>query len=127
MKKRPNGKSKYCFQVTFKQGSNKFVGVSKLLQDFNKENVYEQSQYMLNQNGNLYYNWTNKKYVSKIDNNSVIWVLLDMDKGSLKFIINGVDKGEAIRTDDLKSGEFYLTLNMISKNDKIEVAIPQIK
>ena len=67
---------------------------------------------LLQVNGYLYYNGTSKIYHGcAIPNNSQIGVMLDMDCGSLSYIVDGVDKGVAIQNEELKSGEYYITLN----------------
>ena len=50
--------------------------------------------------------------------------MLDMDMGTLGFIVNGVDKGVAIQNEELKSGEYFITLNLHGQNDKIIMTIP---
>ena len=81
---------------------------------------------MLHQaNGNLYYNGTHKAYYgSAIPNMSVIDMLFDMDNGRLSFIVNGVNKGIAFESDDLKTGEYYLTYNCYHTNDVIAMIPP---
>ena len=68
--------------------------------------------------GFLYFNGTHRAYYgSAIPKWSTIDILLDMDNGRLSFIINGVDKGTAMESNDLKTGEYFLTFNSYSVND----------
>ena len=53
--------------------------------------------------------------------------MLDMDLGTIGFIVNGVDKGVAIQNEELKSGEYFITLNVYEQNGKIIMTIPLIK
>ena len=50
-----------------------------------------------------------------------------MDNGKLEFIINGVKKGVAIESADLKTGEYFITLTAYSQNDKLVLAQAQIQ
>ena len=45
-----------------------------------------------------------------------------MDNGKISFIVNGEDKGVAYESSDLKSGEYFITLNLCKKDDKIILA-----
>ena len=43
--------------------------------------------------------------------------MLDMDVGTLEYVINDVRKGIAYKSDDLKSGEYYFDVSLFYKGD----------
>ena len=72
-------------------------------------------------NGYLYYNRTNKKAGCKAPPGSTVEVLLDMDKGTLRFIVDGKDQGVAITDKDLTEGEYFITLALGLKGDAVNL------
>jgi hypothetical protein len=63
---------------------------------------------MLNLNtGDFYCNGTQSKYINKVNKGSVIDLLLDLDRGSIGFKIDGVYKGLAEEGNDHLKNNFY--------------------
>ena len=52
-------------------------------------------------------NGSGPKYGAKLKGKDTIGICLDQSEGTVKFIINGYDYGEAFKADQLKAGEWF--------------------
>ena len=46
-------------------------------------------------------------------------ICLNQNEGTIKFLINGFDFGEAFKADELKAGEWYPAVAPIYKTDEV--------
>ena len=58
-----------------------------------------------------------QKYTTKTFPGSRVGLMLDMDVGTVEYVINDVRKGIAYKSDDLKSGEYYFDVSLFYKGD----------
>ena len=91
-------------------GDSLFIGFTKKLIDLNVD--YNAIYNSLHCAGNKYKKSASNDYCDKLVSNTVLEIILNRGKGSLKFINNGVDKGWAFRNEEkLKASEdLYLTI-----------------
>ena len=52
---------------------------------------------------------TASNYGFELKSGEIVWILLNMDLGELKMIVDGIDLGLACQDDELTSGEFFIT------------------
>ena len=93
-------------------GLRGYYGISRKLDTKNNEsNVFEPYCYTYcSANGWFYFNTDYKNYTSKCGPGTKIGMLFDLYQGSIKYYLNGVDKGYAVTNDkNLKTGVYYLT------------------
>lgn len=61
------------------------------------------------------------KYTTRIFPGSRVGVLLDMDLGTLEYVVNDVKKGVAYKDPSLKTGEFFFDIGLFFKGDQVKV------
>ena len=94
--------SKFCFKATNVRGYvDMFIGIAHKLPKIHENqggcnNYREMNQYMFRLDSN--YSYTNnerKNFGCVAPERSETWVLFDMDKGHLSFVVNNIDQGVA--------------------------------
>ena len=91
------------------------LGVAHQYQDRNAaDNEYKPNSYCLwAYNGRVYYDGKGHDYTDAFQSGPrTVEIVLDMDLPSLRFKINGEDKGVAFNGDQLKQGPYFLTVLM---------------
>ena len=99
---------KVFYQIRVNSGNLCKIGVSRGGQDTNKAfsdtsdgYAYFDGQIRHSSNG------SGGKYGTKLKGKDTVGICLDQAEGTLKFIINGYDFGEAFKADQLKAGLWY--------------------
>ncbi len=96
------------------------IGIAKSLE--NRKNLKDihntfYDSYLIYSAGGLYYHKKWKLYAgANYNSGDEIGVLLDMWKGELKFVINGIDKGVAHQGEELTQGEFFFAVDFYEKD-----------
>ena len=134
MRKNNIGKSKFFYQIHLNEQNdeacNICVGLSTDRFDDvdDADNVNQSNSYCLDCSSGAFIS-NNKvlEYATKgvVKPGSTISVLLDMDKGELSFIINGIGE-TALVSPKLKSGFFYPTIHMATHFDRIKILNPPV-
>ena len=91
------------------------LGVAHKYKDKDRDNnyYYQPNSYCLNSYGSVWYDGKPHDYTTAFQSGPrTIEIILDMDLPSLRFKINGEDKGVAFDGDELKQGPYFLTVSM---------------
>ena len=98
------------------------LGVAHKYQDRNaRGNHYEPNSYCLwSYDGSVFYDGGNHPYTTAFASGDTVEIVLDMELPSLRFKINGLDKGVAFNGDQLKQGDYFLTVLMMGGSVKLD-------
>ena len=102
------------------------LGVAHEYQDKNGRDNYKQpNSYCLSSyTGSVWYDDKGHDYTSSFwSGSSTVEIVLDMELPSLRFKINGLDKGVAFNGDQLKQGDYFLTVSMFDSASGSAVTI----
>lgn len=134
MRKNNIGKSKFFFQILLNQENDEScdicIGLStSRFDDYDDaDNVKQLGSYCLDCSSGAFI-CDNKilEYAARgvVKPGSTVSVLLDMDKGEIAFIVNGIGE-TALVSDKLKSGLFYPTIHMSTHFDKVKIINPPL-
>jgi hypothetical protein len=56
----------------------------------------------------------------------IIGLKLDLGEGTISFVLNGKDKGVALQSEELKTGEYYPAVYMGQSQDIISISKPAL-
>ena len=87
--------------------------IDQAFSDTSKGYAFFDGQVRHNSNG------SGGKYGVKIKANDTVGICLNQNEGTIKFLINGFDFGEAFKADELKAGEWYPAVAPIYKTDEV--------
>ena len=105
---------KHSSTVLIDEGTHFMLGVAHKFQDKNERNNFLlPNSYCLHSNGYVIYDGDAHPYTSAFQSGPrSVEIVLDMELPSLRFKINGLDKGVAFNGDQLKQGDYFLTVGL---------------
>ena len=104
------------------------LGVAHKYQDKNRRyNEYEPNSFCLLSDGSVCYDGEWHDYTTPFRSGDTVEIVLDMELPSLRFKINGLDKGVAFHGDQLKQGHYFLTVLLLSYGSARSGAVTILK
>ncbi len=116
----------YKFRTMSKvQGSDQYIGIARKLDRF--EDFYRSKKdcyaYKLDP-GKISREGALESYGKKLKDGDELTVLFDMSQGELRFRVNDIDQGLAVKSETLKSGVMYLTMFVYKADFELDIIQP---